>query len=111
MIRSDIIRGYNDYIILAVLMEGPSYGYAISKAIRKRTEDTYVMKETTLYSALNRLQAKGFVLPVKGSVTTKGSKRTYFRITPEGEVYLKEIIDEWKAAQAVINAFLPKEEE
>ena len=55
MISSDIIRGYNDTIILYLLLEGPSYGYEISKRIREISMEKYIIKETTLYSAFNRL--------------------------------------------------------
>ena len=51
-ISSDVIRGYNDTIILYLLLKEPSYGYEISKKIRNLSEDKYVIKETTLYSAV-----------------------------------------------------------
>ena len=48
-ISSDVIRGYNDTIILCILLKGPSYGYEISKEIRRLSEEKYVINETTLY--------------------------------------------------------------
>lgn len=69
MISSDGIRGYNDVIILSVLSEGDSYGYEISKRIREVTEELYVIKETTLYSAFNRLEKNGLIQPYPGEVT------------------------------------------
>ena len=58
-ISSDVIRGYNDTIILYLLLKEPSYGYEISKKIRNLSEDKYVIKETTLYSAFTRMQKNG----------------------------------------------------
>lgn len=55
-ISSDIIRGYNDTMILYLLWEAPSYGYEISKKIKSLTDEKYVIKETTLYSAFTRLE-------------------------------------------------------
>ena len=49
------MRGYNDSIILSLLAEGDSYGYEISRSIQERTGNAYSMRETTLYSAFNRL--------------------------------------------------------
>lgn len=49
MISSDVIRGYNDTMILYMLLDGESYGYEISKNIRRLSEEKYIMKETTLY--------------------------------------------------------------
>ena len=54
MISSDVIRGYNDIMILCLLLDGDSYGYEISKRINEITEEKYKMKETTLYSAFTR---------------------------------------------------------
>ena len=48
-ISSDVIRGYNDTIILFFLREEPSYGYEISKNIKAMSENKYLIKETTLY--------------------------------------------------------------
>ena len=60
MISSDVIRGYNDTIILSLLLEQPSYGYEISKRIRELSNGDYIIKETTLYSAFNRLEQNGY---------------------------------------------------
>ena len=49
-ISSDIIRGYNDTIILYLLLDKPSYGYEISKQIKALSNEKYIMKETTLYT-------------------------------------------------------------
>ena len=49
-ISSDIIRGYNDTIILYLLLDKPSYGYEISKQIKAMTNEKYIVKETTLWS-------------------------------------------------------------
>ncbi len=44
MISSDGIRGYNDVIILSVLKEGDSYGYAVSQKIREISPSTSLKK-------------------------------------------------------------------
>lgn len=69
MIGSDAIRGYNDTFILSVLQEGDSYGYAISKRITEISENNYSIKETTLYSAFNRLEKNGFIESFPGQIT------------------------------------------
>ena len=60
-ISSDVIRGYNDTIILYLLLDRPSYGYEISKQIRLISEEKYVIKETTLYSAFTRMEKNGYI--------------------------------------------------
>ena len=105
MISSDVIRGYNDTIILNLLLDRDSYGYEISRQIRQITEDKYIIKETTLYSAFTRLEANGFIESYSGAETF-GKPRTYYRITAAGRAYFREKCDEWKLTQEVINRFI-----
>ena len=106
-ISSDVIRGYNDTIILYLLKQGDSYGYEISKMIDRMTGGDYLIKETTLYSAFARLQKKDFIVPYHGE-ETNGRKRTYYKITDLGLQYYLEKCDEWKLTQEVINVFIEK---
>lgn len=108
MISSDVIRGYNDTIILSLLLEGDSYGYEISKSIRQITKEQYVIKETTLYSAFNRLEKNGYIESYYGE-ETQGKRRTYFRVTAEGITYYKEKCKEWDLTKKVINQFVKGE--
>ncbi|WP_069997186.1 PadR family transcriptional regulator [Cellulosilyticum sp. I15G10I2] len=105
MISSDVIRGYNDTIILSLLLEGDSYGYEISKNIRLITDEQYVIKETTLYSAFSRLEKNGYIESYYGE-ETQGKRRTYFRITYSGVAYYKEKCEEWDLTKKVINKFV-----
>lgn len=105
MISSDVIRGYNDTIILRLLLDEPSYGYEISRMIRRMTDDKYIIKETTLYSAFNRLEANGYIESFTGSESF-GKPRTYYRITPTGRDYYREKCEEWNLTQDVINRFV-----
>jgi PadR family transcriptional regulator, regulatory protein PadR len=104
MISSDVIRGYNDTIILAILEKGSSYGYEISKTIRISSKDKYIIKETTLYSAFSRLEKNGYIKPfIKNDPE---SRRTYYEITELGKAYLKEKKEEWITTQSVMNQFI-----
>lgn len=105
MINSDIIRGYNDTIILSILLEGDSYGYEISKNIRNITSEEYIIKETTPYSAFSRLEKNGFVESYFKDETF-GKRRTYFKITEKGREFYKEKCEEWKLTKNVINKFV-----
>ena len=105
MISSDIIRGYNDSIILSILIDGDSYGYEISKKIKNITEEKYIIKETTLYSAFSRLTKKGYIISYPGDETF-GKKRTYYKITAEGLAFYLEKEKEWKITKEVVDKFL-----
>lgn len=105
MISSDVIRGYNDTIILYLLKQEPSYGYEISKQIRQVSEEKYVIKETTLYSAFTRMEKNGYIESFSGN-ETGGKRRTYYRITEEGLQYYKEKCKEWVVTKEVIDKFV-----
>lgn len=105
MISSDIIRGYNDTIILFMLLDKESYGYEISKAIREISEEKYIIKETTLYSAFTRLESNNYIESYFGD-ETGGKRRTYYRITPKGIEYYKEKCKEWVITKEVVNKFI-----
>ncbi len=107
-ISSDVIRGYTDTMILFFLREEPSYAYALSKQIRTRTEEKYVIKETTLYSAMNRMEKSGYIQSFP-RVAENGKKRTYYRITEAGEKYYSEKCAEWELTKDVIERFIAKE--
>lgn len=104
MISSDIIRGYNDTIILHLLLEHDSYGYEISKTIEARSEGIYSIKETTLYSAFTRLENNGYIASYYGDETF-GKRRKYYKITDKGGGYYDEKCKEWRETKEVINQF------
>ncbi|MXQ53706.1 helix-turn-helix transcriptional regulator [Shimazuella alba] len=105
MIRSDIIRGHLDSIILRLISEKDRYGYEISKEISERTSDRFHIKEATLYAVFQRLHRKELIESYYGSIT-HGSKRKYYRITPLGRAYLHEIAKEWQETKDIIDLFM-----
>ncbi len=109
-ISSDVIRGYNDTMILFILKKGHSYGYEISKQIKSISDEKYLIKETTLYSAFTRMEKNGFIesFIADPGPNGNGKKRTYYRITELGESYYKEKCTEWQLTKDVIERFIEK---
>ncbi|SOB97134.1 PadR family transcriptional regulator [Pseudobutyrivibrio ruminis] len=109
-ISSDVIRGYNDTMILSILMKEPSYGYEISKQIKSISEEKYVIKETTLYSAFTRMEKNGFIESFVADPDPEGNgkKRTYYRITDKGKEYYIDKCDEWELTKEVVEKFISK---
>lgn len=107
-ISSDVIRGYNDTMILYLLWEKPSYGYEISKQIKTLSNEKYVIKETTLYSAFTRMEKNGYIESFSEQSTDTGKRRTYYRITEAGRAYYREKCDEWMLTQEVVEKFIWK---
>lgn len=108
-ISSDVIRGYNDTMILFLLLHEPSYGYEISKQIKDMTDGKYVIKETTLYSAFTRLEKNGLIESFVNSADENGKRRTYYRITDAGRQFYGARCEEWKLTKEVVGKFIREE--
>ncbi len=107
-ISSDVIRGYNDTMILYILMKEPSYGYEISKQIKNISNGKYVIKETTLYSAFTRMEKNGYIESFIADPDPEGNgkKRTYYRVTPAGSEYYRIKCEEWELTKEVVQKFI-----
>ena len=104
MISSDVIRGYVDTMILYFLFDEPSYAYELSRRIRQRAQEKYALKETTLYSALSRLEQSGYVESYRDD--SSGKRRTYYRINTSGREYYETKCREWALIQDIIERFI-----
>ncbi len=108
-ISSDVIRGYNDTIILYLLWDRPSYGYEISKQIKQLSNEKYIIKETTLYSAFTRMEKNGYITSFSSNDTGTGKRRTYYQITDLGRQYYRSKCDEWFLTKDVVERFIIKD--
>ena len=106
-ISSDVIRGYNDTMILYLLLKEPSYGYEILRQIRNLSEEKYVIKETTLYSAFARMEKNGYIHSYYENAEN-GKRRTYYSITEDGKAYYHEKCEEWILTKDVIEHFIER---
>lgn len=104
-ITSDIIRGHTETIILANLSERDSYGYEINKAIQKKTDNKYELKEATLYSAFRRLEQASMITSYWGDETT-GARRRYYSITKLGLLALEQNKVDWNEAKELIDKLI-----
>ena len=94
-VESDFIRGNTPAMVLAVLRDGPSYGYAIAKEINRRSKDLLRLRQGTLYPALRNLETKGWI--VGEWIVTEGARpRRVYTISLEGEKVLQEMVCAWK---------------
>ncbi|WP_193106476.1 PadR family transcriptional regulator [Brachybacterium sp. FME24] len=104
MIGADAIRGHIDLILLAILETRPSYAYELSKTITDRSRGEYVVKQTTLYTAVKRLQSHR-LLDSYEDVSSSGKPRTYYKITPDGHDQLDAKRAEWRSTRALVDHF------
>ena len=107
-ISSDVIRGYNDTIILYLLLDRPSYGYEISKQIRLISEEKYVIKETTLYSAFTRMEKNGYI---EKKQDEKDSRKSRIYFTEKGRSICEDGHKKFVMIQEKLQEYFTKEEQ
>jgi PadR family transcriptional regulator, regulatory protein PadR len=104
-LNKEMLKGTIDLFILAVLNQGDSYGYKISKAIKEQTAGTLKLQEATLYLALKRLEGQNAIKSYEGEVS-HGGKRKYYAMTPLGEALLQRYILDWKQMAKAVDHFV-----
>ena len=94
--RVDLLRGTLDLLILRTLLTGPTHGHAIAKHIQRTSQDLLQVETGSLYPALYRLEAKGWIA-ASWEHSDKGKRARYYRITPKGRRELAVEQSKWEA--------------
>ena len=100
-INKDLIAASSTPIVLAILAEGDSYGYAILKRVRELSGGRMEWTDGMLYPVLHRLERLGYV-EARWEASETGRRRKYYRITAEGRAQLAEEHRQWKAVDATL---------
>ena len=91
----DLLRGTFDLLILCTLLAGPAHGHAIAKHIQRTSEDLLQVETGSLYPALYRLEARGWIT-ASWELSDKGKRARYYRITPKGRTQLVAEQSKWE---------------
>jgi transcriptional regulator len=94
--RVELMRGTLDLMILRTLVPGPNHGHAIAKHIQRTTEDLLQVETGSLYPALYRLEAEGYIA-ASWERSDKGKRARFYRITPKGRKQLASEHSKWYA--------------
>jgi DNA-binding PadR family transcriptional regulator len=76
------------FLMLAAMGPGPLHGYGIIQAVEEMSEGRVRLRAGTLYAALERLEAQGFI-EFHGEGSEGGPARRYYRLTEEGRSLLE----------------------
>ena len=95
-INKDLMAASSTPIVLAILAEGESYGYAILKRVRELSGGRLEWTDGMLYPVLHRLERLGYV-EARWAVAESGRRRKYYRITSRGLAQLAEEQRQWQA--------------
>jgi DNA-binding PadR family transcriptional regulator len=102
--KPDQTRGQLDALILAALAHGPAHGYAVIARLHERSEGAFELPEGTIYPALHRLEAAGFVR--SADERAGGRRRRVYALTAAGEARLDEQRDEWRRFSALVTRMM-----
>lgn len=96
-IDKDLVAAMATPLVLAILMEGSSYGYAILRKVRELSAGELEWTDGMLYPLLHRLERLGHVHSEWG-VSPEGRRRKYYQITETGRAQLAEQRRQWVTA-------------
>lgn len=103
--RVDLLRGTLDLLILRTLITGPQHGHAIAKHIQRTSEDLLQVETGSLYPALYRLEAKGWIA-ASWEHSDKGKRARYYHLTAAGRKQLNNEQSKWRAFSRAIALIL-----
>lgn len=101
--RSQLLRGVLDLCLLAVMGDGPAYGYEMTKRLRGR--GLSVVGEGSIYPLLGRLERDGLVKTCRAA-SNGGPPRKYYSLSPEGERALESGVKEWQMTRDAVDGAL-----
>ena len=93
-IDKDLVAASATPLVLAILADGESYGYAILKRVRELSGGEFEWTDGMLYPLLHRLRRLGYVT-AEWRTPPEGRRRRYYAITDEGRAALAEQQRQW----------------
>ena len=92
----DLLRGTLDLLVLRALSTGPQHGFGVTQWIRQATRDELRVEDGAMYTALHRLEKRGFIAGEWG-VTENNRRARYYTLTPAGRRELAQDTANWTA--------------
>jgi PadR family transcriptional regulator, regulatory protein PadR len=103
--RLEMLQGTLDLLILQTLRTGPAHGHAIAKYIQRTSEDLLQVETGSLYPALHRLEAKGWIA-ASWETSDKGKRAKYYKLTAAGRKQLAAEHSKWTAFARAVGLIL-----
>jgi len=104
-IEKSLLSGSTPMLVLSLLKGGDKYGYEMVEELAKRSDDTFQLKEGTLYPLLHTLE-KEHLVESYTKEAPNGRERRYYRLTPKGMERLEYKEKEWNLFSEKVNAVL-----
>jgi transcriptional regulator len=106
-VGKDLVAASATPLVLAILAEGDSYGYAIIKRVAELSRGQLQWTDGMLYPVLHRLERQGHVA-AKWVESENGRRRRYYRITREGRAQLADQRRQWQVVDGALRGIWMK---
>jgi PadR family transcriptional regulator, regulatory protein PadR len=99
---TDLVQGTLDLLILKTLSLEPKHGWAIAKTIQQVSKDALQVQQGSLYPALYRLEAQGWIA-AEWRETDTGRQAKFYSLTRAGRKRLEKELANWDRLSSAIN--------
>ncbi|HTS74601.1 MAG TPA: PadR family transcriptional regulator [Bryobacteraceae bacterium] len=106
--KLELLQGTLDLLILRTLLAGPAHGHAIAGHIQRTSEELLQVETGSLYPALHRLEAKGWI-DASWELSDKGKRARFYRLTRAGRKQLASERSKWDAFARAMGMVLSHE--
>ncbi len=105
MIAKELVAASTEPLILSLLSQGESYGYAIIQDVRKRSGDQIQWTDGMLYPVLHRMERNGLI-KARWVKLENGRKRKYYSLKADGKKALQKHSQQWTTVNSVLSGLL-----
>jgi PadR family transcriptional regulator, regulatory protein PadR len=106
----ELLQGTLDLLILRTLLAGRAHGHAIAKQIKRNSEDLFQIETGSLYPALHRLEARGWI-SASWALSDKGKRAKFYQLTNLGRRQLVAERSKWETfSRAMLLILNPADE-
>lgn len=103
--KSDLLQGTLDMLILKALQRDAMHGFGLSQRLREMSQDVFQVEMGSLYPALCRLEARGWIQG-EWSISDANRKAKFYSLTAAGRKQLQVETTEWDKLSRTINRML-----
>lgn len=107
--QSDLLQGTLELLILKTLSLEPMHGWGITHRIQQMSRDVFQVNQGSLYPALQRLKAKGWINS-DWRITENNRRARYYMLTAKGKRELARERSQWERSSAAVNWVLEWQE-
>ena len=102
----DLLQGTLDLLILRTLEPGPMHGWGIAQRIQQVSDDVLRVNQGSLYPALHRLEASGWIEAEWGRSAEHNRQAKFYNLTKAGHRQLRDQTAQWERMAAAVQRIL-----